>query len=363
MNGVVRNSPLQPLRRRLREALGILDAVADCIVIVDEAGTIIDMNAAAEGILGRTAAEVVGQPIAQSMPALASLLPARKMLERSLELGGLDAEIQSSTSGPIPVHIAISQSTKDGFSQYVLAVRDFRAVQQTQNRTLETERLAAIGETMTALAHESRNALQRMQSCLTLLRMRSDESEHELIDDMEDALDQLQRLYEEVRNFAAPLQLKRRKVDLHKLLDKTWRQLNVQWEHKGLTFRILRSEATDAVLKVDATRIGQVFRNVIENAIHASPDGGEVTARLEDAAPGAAALEIAIDDLGPGIPVEVRARAFDLLYTTKQGGTGMGLAIARRIVQEHRGQIAIDDVERGTSIRIVLPRQEPASSQ
>ncbi len=353
--------PLRPAQRRLLETLSILDAVADCIVVVDDAGTILDVNAAAGRLLG-ISDEAVGKPLGRAIPALVSLLPTEKMLSRSLELGGLDAEVQGVDGAPIPVHIAISKSTKDGSAQYVLAIRDFRAVQQAQNRVLETERLAAIGQTMTALAHESRNALQRMQSCLTLLRLRCNESERELTDDMEDALDQLQYLYEEVRNFAAPLQLKHRKVDLEKLLDKTWRQLGVQWKVKRLAMRLRREDDADPRIQADATRLGQVFRNVLENAIQASPEGAEVIASLKNADPLGNALEVVIEDAGPGITPEVAQRAFDLLYTTKQGGTGMGLAIARRIVREHRGLIALEAIERGTSARIVLPRQAVDSS-
>src|SRR4051812_10030592 len=85
-------------------------------------------------------------------------------------------------------------------------------VQDAESRLLATERLAAIGEITPALAHESRNALQRVHACLALLRLRSGADAHALIRDMEDALGQLQRLYEEFRDFAAPLQLKLCKV-------------------------------------------------------------------------------------------------------------------------------------------------------
>jgi PAS domain S-box-containing protein len=351
-----------PVQSRLREALSILDAVADCIVIVDEVGTVVDINAAAERVLGGAAQDAIGQPLERWIPALEPLLPPEKMLQRSTGQGGLDADVQGRAGERIPVHITVSKSVKDGAKQYVLAIRDFSAVQQAQNRLLETERLAAIGETMTALAHESRNALQRMQSCLTLLRMRCDDGVRELIDDMEDAQDQLQRLYEEVRSFAAPLQLKLRKVDLHRLLDKTWEQLRVQWEPKRLSWTVRRAADVDTVLRVDAARLGQVFMNVLENAIQASPEGAEVFAEIENADATNAAVAISIQDEGPGIPESLRLRVFDLLYTTKQGGTGMGLVIAQRIVREHRGQITLEDASIGARVRIALPRRAPAET-
>lgn len=226
-------------------------------------------------------------------------------------------------------------------------------------RMRETERLAAIEETSTVLAHESRNALQRIQACLTLLRLRSDHGAQELIDDMEDALGQLQRLYEEFRMFAAPLPLNRRKVNLEKLLHRTWQELEMQWQPKGLRFILRRSDGVDASASVDPARLGQVFMNVLENAVQASPENAEIVASVARAGARSAGVAITIQDRGPGVSAAHRARAFDPLYTTKPGGTGMGLVIAERIVREHGGHIALEDGRAGACVRIVLPRSEP----
>jgi signal transduction histidine kinase len=223
---------------------------------------------------------------------------------------------------------------------------------------LETERLAAIEETTTALAHESRNALQRIKACLTLLRLRSDTNVQELFDDVDDALGQLQRLYEEFRIFAAPLPLKRRRVNLEKLLHRTWKQLEVQWQRKGLHFTVQRDDRFDVIVRADPGRLGQVFMNVIEKAIQASPDEAEILALIRHPGEGNEGVAITIQDQGPGVPAAVSTRAFDLLYTTKPGGTGMGLVIAQRIVREHRGHIELEESQVGARVRIVLPRME-----
>ena len=352
-----RHGTARPLPARLREALSVLDAVADCIVIVDATATVLDIKHGKECVLDLADRTLIGQPLDRCMPGVAMLLPPEKILPLSVAHGGVDGAVRGRGGDQIPVHIAVSRSQFSS-GQFVLAIRDLRAVQSAENRLLETERLVAIGETTTALAHESRNALQRMHACLILLRPRCDAPVQELIDDMEDALDQLQHLYEEFRTFAAPLQLKLRKVDLKKLLDRTWRQLKVQWGPKQLSFAVQRSLDVDANVKADAARLGQVFMNVIENAIQASPDRGNIVALLDDAESTKACVSISIQDQGPGMSPEVRAKAFDLLYTTKPGGTGMGLVIARRIVREHHGRIALVDSQLGARVQIVLPRQQ-----
>jgi PAS domain S-box-containing protein len=351
----------RPLQAQLRQALNILDAVADGILIIDERGTIVDANTAAQTLFGVTLDDIAGRPLAMLLPDLVEFLPAQKLLARSAARGGLESDARNSGGEIIPVHLTISPSLESDSAQYLLIVRDFRAVRLAQQRVLETERLAAIGETMTALAHESRNALQRMQSCLTLLRLRGGDEVQALIDDLQSAQDQLQRLYEEVRSFAAPVQLELAHADLRDLLDETWRELEMQWERKGLAWRIRQSESLDTTMCADATRLAQVLRNVLENAIQASPDGSTVVATLEKMDAREPALELTVEDEGSGIDPAARERVFDLLYTTKKNGTGMGLAIARRIIHEHHGEISVRDGEGGgAKISVVLPREAAA---
>ena len=337
----------------------VLHAVADGILVIDERAAVVDMNSAAEKLLARPLAEVSGWSVAARQPALEPQLPVPTLLERSRERRGIYAEASDVNGAPIPVHVTVSESTDGDSARYVLVMRDFRPIHAAQRRVLETERLAAIGETMTALAHESRNALQRMQSCLTLLKLRGDEEVQELVDDMQDAQDQLQRLYEEVRDFAAPLQLRLRTLDMRKLLEGTWRQLRIRWAPKELGWSIDHDEAVETRVSGDAERLAQVFRNILQNAIEASPRGGRVVAQMSAThAEEQPALRVVIADEGAGMSQEATKQAFDLLYTTKQGGTGMGLAIARRIVREHGGEITIEEAAHGARLAVTLPREQ-----
>ncbi len=353
--------PAEPLRERAAlQSLGarrVLDAVADGVLILADTGALLDINTAAERLFSVELASVAGRPVADLLPALAGIGPLEKLVQRSVASGGIDAEIEDGHGGDFPVHITVSESLENERKQYVLVVRDFRPIRLAQQRILETERLAAIGETMAALAHESRNALQRMQSCLTLLRLRSGEEVHELVDDLQEAQDQLQRLYEEVRSFAAPLQLRLQIVDLRQLIEKTWRQLRVQWAPKALAWTLAPDPGEKTKVRADSTRLGQALRNVLENAIQASPAGGRIVVDLASAGtPQRPVLRVSIDDEGPGIPEKSRHRIFDLLYTTKPDGTGMGLAIARRIVREHDGEIRVGGSELGGArVEILLP--------
>lgn len=339
--------------------LGGLDALADSVLVVGEDARIVEINDAAETLFALTRASAVGRDLAEMVPELAGLLPIRELLESSRAQGGIAAEITGARGAAVPVHLTVSESSSSGRRRYFLVVRDFRRVALAQQQLLRTERLAAIGATMAALAHESRNALQRMQSCLTLIRMRGAPPVLELVDDMQEAQDQLQRLYEEVRSFAAPLKLEPRPSDLRKLVGCTWRQLGLRWRVKDLDWSLDAGEAADTSAWIDPQWIGQALRNVLENAIDAAPARSTVRCSVagigDDDWP---ALQIAVEDSGPGIPDESRERVFDLLYTTKPDGTGMGLAIARRIVDEHLGTMAVERAsDGGARVVIELPRQ------
>lgn len=208
-------------------------------------------------------------------------------------------------------------------------------------RMLRAERLAAVDAAMAALAHDTRNALQRMQSCLTLMKMRGNEEIQVLVDEMQDAQDRLHELYEEFQSAIAPLQLERQQIDVRKLVERVWRQLRLRWSEKAIDWIVQLDQCSDTKADADSQRLGDALRTVLENAIDASPRNGSIVctfAHRDDG--GREFLETAIEDCGP------RIRDW-----------GVGFAIAQRIVDEHDGVIGIGDRrEGGTRVLITLPR-------
>lgn len=254
-----------------------------------------------------------------------------------------------------------------------------------QRQLLQSERLAAIGEAMTGLAHESRNALQRSQAGLEMLAKRLNDRPEwlELIAEIQQAQYYLYELYEEVRGYAAPLHLRCRQADVGQILHQAWSHLAI--EQNGRPIR-LQQECTAASLEccVDPLAIGQVLRNILENALSASPEAAEVDVYWSDASlDGRPALRVVIGDNGPGLTPEQQSRIFDPFFTTKVRGTGLGMAITRRIVEAHQGQMAVHSGSgssklsrrrgmnrdaygsdslpncRGAQVEVILPRRGP----
>ncbi len=233
------------------------------------------------------------------------------------------------------------------------------ALKQAQERTLQSERLAAIGQMVAGLAHESGNALARSQACLEMLAMEVEDRPEalKLIARIQTAQNHLQQLYADVRNYAAPLKLERRSLSLRSIWRQAWS--NLADLRQGRTAMLHEDNyGVDLVCLVDPFRLEQVFRNILENALAACNDSVEITvtctaAQLE----GQPALAIAVRDNGPGLSPEQRRRIFEPFFTTKTKGTGLGMAIAERIVQAHGGQITVGAPEGGgAEIQLLLPR-------
>ncbi len=243
----------------------------------------------------------------------------------------------------------------------VWLLNDVTDRRRAQEQVVQGERLAAIGQMMTALAHESRNALQRAQACLEMLSL---DLEHQppLLDltrRAQSAVDELQRLYEEVRGYAAPIRLELQATNLKALWEEVWRNLT---SGEGFTQSVeFHSDCQQTpVAWVDPHRLAQVLRNILENSLAVLPQsGGQITVTCTAGVlRGQPALRIALQDNGPGLNAEQRARIFQPFFTTKARGTGLGMAIAHRTMEAHQGTIAVGEATSGTEIILLLPVAE-----
>ncbi len=237
--------------------------------------------------------------------------------------------------------------------------QDITFLKQAQERALQSERLAAIGEMVTGLAHESRNALQRSQACLEMLALvvRDRPEALNLINRIQKAQDHLHTLYEDVRGYASPIMLDKVACDLKHVWREAWNHLEASRAVKQAAL-VESIDGADLSCIADAFRLEQVFRNILDNALAAGSSPVAVEVRAEEVQlQGQPAIRIAIRDDGPGIPPEQRPRVFDPFYTTKARGTGLGMPIARRIIEAHGGRISIGNGdEPGATFLITLPR-------
>lgn len=246
------------------------------------------------------------------------------------------------------------------YQQHFIWKLDEKSRQQSQ----QTERLAAIGQMVTGLAHESRNLLQRSHACLEALLLDISDRPDALKQAwrIQSALDRLHGLYEEVRNYAAPIKLELSDVDLHKLVQQSWQHLEPKWVERETHFEIRCPNGAPCRTRADSHRLDQVFTNLFQNAIDACGDAPRIICKITPTA-SEKYWRISISDNGPGIPEDVVARVFEPFFTTKSHGTGLGMAICQRIIEAHGGSISVSsNSTSGAEITLQLPVTAAAPS-
>jgi len=235
-------------------------------------------------------------------------------------------------------------------------------VSERTAQLLQAERLAAIGQMVAGVAHESRNALQEIRACAQLLewRIRDDDESHRLIADISQAEARLLRLFEDLRGYASPGRLQRERCRVDDIVNRAWASLTHL--HGGRNAMLEQTNGVaDLACDVDPFQLEQVYRNLIENSLAACSDPVRIKLSYQDATQaGRPALRVTLADNGPGIAQEQAEQIFEPFYTTKTQGTGLGMAIVRRIVESHGGAIEIGRANgSGAEFVMTLPRKKP----
>ena len=241
--------------------------------------------------------------------------------------------------------------------------RSYEKLTATQAELLRRERLAALGELSAIVAHEVRNPLAAIFNAINALRrmLKLEGDGARLVEIVTEEADHLNRLVANLLDFARPSEPAFKPVSIEEVIDEAILSAS---RELGAQVAFERRFAPDLPpVRVDRHLIRRALVNVAANAVQAMPSGGRV---LIEAAPDSdergRAVRIDISDEGPGIPPDLSGRVFEPFFTTKASGTGLGLAVVKRIVEDHRGEVAIRNrapPDRGATVTIRLPLQAP----
>lgn len=241
------------------------------------------------------------------------------------------------------------------YQQGLVALQAANAELRTSHeQLLRADRLSKLGEIAAGLAHEVRNPLASIKGALEIISARAQQGspEAEFTSLATHEIERVQKLIAEFLAYAKPHEPQRQEADVFDLLDPVITLLTGEAERHAVILDVRRT-AVPAV-SVDPEQIGQVFFNVVLNAVQVTPSRGRVSVT---ASPNLTSRTLAVDvkDEGPGIRPDHLARVFDPFFTTKKTGTGLGLSISQRIVQSHQGTIDILQPGQGTVVRVQLP--------
>ncbi len=240
----------------------------------------------------------------------------------------------------------------------VLLVHDLTELKRLQKEVSQHDRLVSLGKMAAGVAHEVRNPLSSIKGFATLLGAKFDKDSEEkkaatlLVNEVE----RLNRSITELLNYSKPLPLKLVETDLGDLLTDSLQLMQTDAQDLGVALQV-DAENNLPKIFIDADRIMQVMLNLYLNAIQSMEEGGELIVRAH-AIERDNMVTITVIDTGCGMDEDFLGRATDPYFTSKADGTGLGLALAYKIIDEHHGSISLASVlNQGTTVTILLPIQ------
>jgi signal transduction histidine kinase len=237
----------------------------------------------------------------------------------------------------------------------LVTLHDLESVAAIESELELSRRMAAIGRLTSGVGHEVKNPINAIVVHLELLKNKLDGASSGAVRHLEviDAeIRRLDRVVQTLVDFSRPVELQLVEHDLRQVIGDVVTLSAAEFSTRKVTLTS-HFPSKPLTAKIDADLFKQAVLNVIQNGAQAMPEGGRLDVILEESYK-MAILRIA--DQGPGIPEEIRGKIFDLYFTTKSGGSGIGLAMTYRIVQLHHGSIEVEsNADRGTEFRLRIP--------
>ena len=336
----------------------IVENVESGLVTVTCDGNIRVFNPYAEGLTGKTQAEVYDLPLKSVFPAMAEAL------------GDLGSASSGEFSWVIPhkTPLILGYSTvpfMDAQGEQVGAIINFKdlTVKKQMEETLKrSDKLAVLGELAARMAHEIRNPLAAMSGSVQLLADHGAivENDKRLLTIILRETERLNSLITSFLTYARPVAPKKERLDFHGYVEDI--RLLTSSDHRFGGISLTNGVPIDMIVHADANQMRQVLINLLNNAAEAIREGGEIVIGAHSeknpvqSSPTTGQTVITVSDNGSGIAEEVAAHLFEPFWTTKSTGTGLGLAVTYRIIEEHGGTIRAESpTEGGCRITITLP--------
>ncbi len=343
----------------------VLGAIPDPILVADSAGHILEANPAAEEFFQTGQSLLKRQTLSDIAPFGSPLLSLHRQASEALgAISEYGVELGTPKSGVKTVNIQLAPLLE--LPGAVVIQIEERSMASKMDRSL-THRGAARAVTGMAsvLAHEVKNPLSGIRGAAQLLEQSVDEDDRELTRLIADEVQRIVGLLDRMEAFSDPGPTDPDGVNIHLVLERTRKVAETGF---GRAVRFIESyDPSLPNVQGNRDQLIQVFLNLIKNAVEAVPDAkGEITITtayrqgVRLAVQGSTQrvqlpLEVTIADNGPGIPEDIRSHMFDPFVTTKRQGTGLGLALVAKIINDHGGIIEFDTADRGTLCRVHLP--------
>ena len=351
---------LQELRQKQEINAGIIKSATDGIVTINEDHVIIGYNEGAEKMFGYSRGEALGQDLNILIP------PPYKEVHR----GFVRRYVATREARVIGKHVRLKAQRRDG-SEFPMSIsfsvaeirdnlyftgviRDITEYQEMQDRLLQSERLAAVGNTVTHIAHEIKNPLLIIGGfARQLIKIPGlDDKSRQKLNIIAEEVSNLEAMVAEMRDFVRLPPAVKSQGRLEEAISEALELFRDTFTENHIKIKRVEDGPLPP-LDFDPKQLRQVLINLFKNALEAMPRGGEITISSRVSGQNA---EVVLADTGEGMPPEVAANIFQPYFTTKAQGTGLGLAICQSIIQEHGGSISVKSTPgKGSVFTIQLP--------
>jgi len=310
------------------------------------------VSALAEQFVGRPRAEILGHEVHEIFSPK-SRLGEVVLHAFSMRHPVVQREVRTEDGRRVQVSLDFIQEGEDQIA--LLTMRDAESMRRIEDEIELSRRLSAIGRLTSGVAHEVKNPINAIVVHLEVLRQKLQQVDPDTrrhMDVIGSEIQRLDRVVQTLVDFTRPVELQLVEVDLRRVLDDVITLAAPEAQLHGVSVeRLLPPEPLHVNIDIDLVK--QALLNVVLNGIQAMPNGGRLSVaagRAEDA------IVAEIHDQGAGIPQEIRDKIFNLYFTTKKTGSGIGLARTYRIMQLHHGAVEFDSVEgEGTTFRLRFP--------
>jgi signal transduction histidine kinase len=337
----------------------LMSKLQDGLMLFSRDSRVVLVSAPVEAFLGRPRGEMLGRPVEEVFDRNshlgATLLDA---FERRRSL--LQREFDAAGGKRLQVSLDFVQE-KNSQIGALLIMRDTESARRIGDEIEMSRRLSASGRLTRGVAHEVKNPINAIVLHLQLLRDKLSSQEPDTrrhMNIIESEIRRLDRVVQTLVDFTRPRDLHLEEIDLRRLLEDVAQLAAPDAEQHGVTIERHLSQQSLPV-KVDTDLMNQAFLNVVINGIQSMPQGGLliISARREDTV-----IVAEVRDQGGGIPREMHDKVFELYFTTKKEGSGIGLAQTYQILEWHYGSVGFESVEgTGTTFRFHIPAAGPAA--
>jgi PAS domain S-box-containing protein len=333
----------------------VLENMSEAVIVIDDNKNISLFNKSAEKLFSQKSVSILGRSLSDLLDGTFNFLvlaktDAHQTFEKEIEING---EIK---------YLSFTLSTLNdpdtNQKKHTIVIKDLTETRRLEENAKRNEKLSAMGELASGVAHEIRNPInaigmiaQRLNKEFIPQDNEKEYSEITLL--LRNEVNRINKIITQFLNYAKPLDINPQQVEINSYLNEVYKLFETQAKQRSVYFNLKGNDKFN--VHIDADLIRQALLNIITNAFDAVKENGVVSIgyykQKKD-------LVIEISDNGIGISPEHQKKIFDLYYTTKKDGNGLGLSITQKIISQHKGSITLQSkVNNGTTFKIILPIQ------